>query len=794
MFNSRLLAAAFAAAALFALGACGDNNDDNKKPAQPECTTDGDCGAGFVCSDAGTCVPETTGCNPACGEGEVCDTATNTCKPATETVCAEDSDCDIGLVCDTSVEGGACVACVGNADCGESTPVCSDNTCVVCTATEGCTEGQVCDTTVAGGACVECLGNADCGGETPVCSNNVCVGCTAAEGCGEGFVCDLESATCVPDIECNSNSDCTDASMPYCVDNFCVACLSSSDCGGTTPVCDAATNTCAGCTMDEECPVSEPICLPTGGCATRTDATSAQIEAVRGTADGAVSPALVIEHALVTYVKPTLASETGGFFVQAQPTGPAIFVESAETVSVGDEVGFEVTEVGTVNNGVRKVAALQNFNVITTGNAVGPFVQDVSNATDLVSNLMAYDSELVTATGTISGAFGNGGATHRSAQFDTAAIAGDSNLKLRIAPALETDLDLVQGCALTVTGPVWRFGSQAQLSTYSTNDLTNVVCPAATVLGAAARSPTEVVVTFDRTIDPASVVANGSQFTFTGGINATAAVASGKTVVITTTEQDSGVPYTLTVGTGLVDTTGRAVDNTNAPTFNGYLQPAKLVVNEINPNIGSTANRDLLELLVTRGGPLDGMSVVLNPAATSPVSGGTTVVTFPNMMVAAGDIIVVHISPNSSETAETVAKNEVPSTTVASYYDNAWDLPGVTNTNVFKFSGQMVVVVDPAGGIQDATPFTTNTPPGAFVTSIAAIQAAGFWLPADCGGVACTATTSKTISVDWTGLLGDGSNSVQRYAGGPDTNTKADWSTQTTATWGAPNTVTPPAP
>jgi hypothetical protein len=53
-------------------------------------------------------------------------------------------------------------------------------------------------------------------------------------------------------------------------------------------------------------------------------ATSAQIEAVRDAAGGPTD--LPIDDAIVTYVKADIGDDHPGFFLQAEPTGPAIFV------------------------------------------------------------------------------------------------------------------------------------------------------------------------------------------------------------------------------------------------------------------------------------------------------------------------------------------------------------------------------------------------------------------------------------------------------------------------------------
>ena len=77
-----------------------------------------------------------------------------------------------------------------------------------------------------------------------------------------------------------------------------------------------------------------------------------------------------------------------------------------------------------------------------------------------------------------------------------------------------------------------------------------------------------------------------------------------------------------------------------------------------------------------------------------------------------------------------------------------------------------------------------------FPDNLQALQAAGHWFPADCGGSLCTYASTPTateVSVDWTGS--SSSNSVQRKPTA-DTNTKADWNSVGTPTFGSIEPVT----
>jgi hypothetical protein len=88
-------------------------------------------------------------------------------------------------------------------------------------------------------------------------------------------------------------------------------------------------------------------------------------------------------------------------------------------------------------------------------------------------------------------------------------------------------------------------------------------------VGATSTDPSSLVVNFDQPILPPSVVA--TEFSFTGGLLAHSAVASGSTVLVSTSPQAPGNPYTVTVGPGVTNTSGMGVDpSANVATFTGF--------------------------------------------------------------------------------------------------------------------------------------------------------------------------------------------------------------------------------
>lgn len=522
-----------------------------------------------------------------------------------------------------------------------------------------------------------------------------------------------------------------------------------------------------------------------GGGAGEGGSTSAsdQIATVLGTADG-TGLTLPISGAIVTYVKPAIGMDPGGFFLQADQAGPAVFVVNDPlSVDVGDEVELTVTEVAT-SAGLKHVAAFTGLTELSAGNAVGPLVSDINAATDLVTGLDGYAARVVSFDAQIDAAFTAAGSPQIAAEISTAGL-DDPNLRLRLPESVRAAFDLQPGCLITVDyGVMWRFNAVAQPSVVNAADITDAICADPTVLGAIATANTSVTVTFDRDIDAASV--NATDFTFDQGLMATAAVTSGKTVTVTTTGQAAGLTYTVTVA-GLTDVLGAPVGTPDTAQFSSFTAAATMIINEINPNIPS--GRDLVELLVTGAGSTNG--VVLAQVGTV----NETLATLPDVNVAAGDLIVVHLNPAGATGAapgsETMSKTEHAAASFSANYDNAWDFHG--GATGLTFSNRIIGLVGPGSVPLDAVPFVLSSsvsPPAAFPATLQALQGAGGWLPADCGGALCTYVSTPTavaVSVDYLGAGNSaGGNSIQRRLGF-DTMTATDWYTAQAQTFGSPN-------
>jgi hypothetical protein len=512
---------------------------------------------------------------------------------------------------------------------------------------------------------------------------------------------------------------------------------------------------------------------------------------------------LPIRFVTVTYLKPQIGSMTNdpaGFTIQAAKEGPALFIAVDPATltpapEVGDVVSFNITELTTVGM-QRRAPAIAGFRVISKGADVAALAQDISNATDVVSMLDAYDSELVTVTGSLSGAFASAGAGFQSANFDTAGITGDMNFKLRAPVAVLDAIDMVTSCQVVATRvPMGRFNAQAQLGVYSASDVMLTGCPAPVVASAVALSPTSVRITFSRNIRPASVAADGSQFTFDNGVAATAATVSGRTVTVTTSAQAVGTTYAVTVASSVTDLQGTAVATPDSATFPGFVVPAVVRINEVNANIASGC--DLIELRVVSGGTLNGIKI---QERNGTASANELSFTFPSVIVQTNDFIVVHLNSGSATcnpsgaTQETTSPTEQPVATHPRNFDTAYDFwnadAGLVATDI------VLTLFDAAGAISDAV-FISNDPApntmgvrtaaAATETAAAAVGAANQWEPALATYIDDVFHMHAVMDLDATGTTVAG-NSIQRIDN-TDDNDKADWTTGAGApsTWGALN-------
>jgi len=790
-----------------------------------------DAGEGTAPRDAGTNTTTDAGgdagktdggarCEPACGSGEFCD-ASGLCR-----VCDADRGCAAPELCDAAANGGkgACKVCRVTAatphdGCTAPTSHCDEavnggkGACKVCLATnEGCQGAQTCS--ADGSACEGCANDASCAPATPVCRTDTapstCVECTAASS-GR---CDATKPACANDFcGCSTDAQCAavpDSPLDVCDTTAangrgqCIVCSTDTHCiDPNRPRCDA--KVACVCNDNSDCPLDRVCAAGSRACeaaplAVTPATTSAQIQAFVAAPAGALTPPLPIAGAFVTFIKPAVvgqaAAEPVGFFVQAMATGPAMFVSDAAAlgqVHVGDRISFDAS-VKTSPGGLTIATTVTNLTIVSRGHAVQNLAtvqpaglkrdRSADDTATLVTGVANVASTLVTLRGKI-GADATDSTGFASHAITTAGIGTASNdLRLRVPAALSSALDITPGCDFTLhVGPIWRSGTAALPSAFSASDLTIANCPAPTLVAVAPKSLTQLELTFDRTIAAPSIVDVTTQFTFTGGLVATAAQVTGKTVTLTTSSQTAGANYTISVATSVTDTAGKPISGlANTKTFRGFRPTAIVRITEVQPSAAN--NKDLVELQVISGGSTNGLELfqdIISP---------TLLATLPDVTVATGDIIVIHLA--SDVASETTSKTEFPALTNADNYDTAWDIQGgatgITSTN------RVLVVRDATGAIQDGVAFTriSGAPPAAFPGDLQRLQAEGHWLPADCSGVPCTYTSTPTaqqVSADWTGIPPSNqsktSNSIRRVSM-TDTNGKDDWAVGAPS-WGLPN-------
>ncbi len=501
--------------------------------------------------------------------------------------------------------------------------------------------------------------------------------------------------------------------------------------------------------------------------------TSQQISAVRVAASTAVDGgalSLPIDNAIVTYVRPVIGSDVAGFFVQAEKTGPALFVAvDPATLSPapvpGDQVSFVVTSAA-LASGMHEATSVTTFTRTAQGTDLSTLLQDLSTASDTVSNVDGYEAEYITLGATLAVGFSASGTGFEQAQITTTGLTGNAalNLRLRLPTTVVNTTYVDSGCKVTVTGVMFRLGGVAQPSGYVTADLSSLTCNAPQVKSAVAASNTSAIVTFDHTIDSATLLADGSQFTFDNGLTASAATATSATqITVTTSTQVTSTIYTVTAASSLKDKLGTGIDGTkNHASFSSFSTIATLQLNEINPAI--TSSLDLVELLALTSGNVTGITLEQDIASK------TTLATLPTLAVTAGDLIVVHLGATTA-TTETGSQSDCSD---ASCYAGAWDVKG--GGAGITYSGRVLVVRSPSSVIQDAAAFYTGSPPSGFSSDVMSLQSSGVWLPADCAGFPCnTNTLAETVSVVWTGCGSSASGSSVARKTNVDTSYAADW-------------------
>jgi hypothetical protein len=455
--------------------------------------------------------------------------------------------------------------------------------------------------------------------------------------------------------------------------------------------------------------------------------------------------ALPVEDVFVTYLRPAVPGEQfdpAGFFVQADPTGPALFVAVdpaalSPSPAVGDKVSFTVTAVD-LGNGFHMATQITGLSKSSSGNSLTSLVQDLTNTTDIVSAVGNYESELSKETMTITGNFASSGPGYVAANATTPGVTtAGTKLKLRLPIGVRADLNLSNGCVVAVgPTPFYRFNTNAEPSGWVDGDLTVTSCPAPQVVDARATDATHVVVTFDRGLDMTTVVVGNFAIADAGAASLAVSAASLTTptqVTLTTASQGQGTLYTVTV-TGVKDTMMQLIDPAhNTARFHGFGPSATVIINEFTPGI--TNGFDLLELKALTAGNVSGFT--LQQGFANP----TILATLPDQVVAANDILVLHIqpSPSPAPTNEIATKAEC---TAPSCYSTAWDSNGVADIGN---SARVLTIRDAANTVQDGVAFYNKTADASatFVAEMQALHDAGFWVCATATCAAADATRSN---------------------------------------------------
>ena len=338
----------------------------------------------------------------------------------------------------------------------------------------------------------------------------------------------------------------------------------------------------------------------------------AQVTAVLAAFDAdAGFPSLPIDNVLVTYVPPVidggvgLVTDPNGFFIQAAPDGPAVFVGVPDAgVRAGDVVSFVAT-AGSRLFGLRQITSYTNFSRSSSNNPVSGYVRDVTNV-DFTQNFDAWESRLVRVVGSPSGGPLTGGNGFRTIPLATAGVP-DAGTVLRVrlpTPYFELQ-DFTPACQVVVTGtPLWRFSTIAQPLAFTDAELMGTTCPAPNLLQAGAPGAQVVLATFDRVLAPGTVLPSafsidaGASLPSPGVVSAT---LSGPRVVTLQTTALSQRPYELSCGTTVTDGRGRPVSMRTQPFFGAAPQAScsQVVISQVYPaggNAGAVYNVDFVEL------------------------------------------------------------------------------------------------------------------------------------------------------------------------------------------------------
>lgn len=220
--------------------------------------------------------------------------------------------------------------------------------------------------------------------------------------------------------------------------------------------------------------------------------------------------------------------------------------------------------------------------------------------------------------------------------------------------------------------------------------------------------------------------------------------------------------------------------------------PAVVVINEVSPNL--TTKHDLIELLVTTGGSVNGFGLYEDATDADPAA------TLPNIQVTAGQLIVVHLVAAGTDAKTEVALDDClhGAADCPGNYDGAWDVVGSASKDI-GYSGHVLTLKNGSGGIVDAVSFMRANYTGSlaanFASDLKQVITDGVWhetCAEPCDSSTAGRANILAASVDWSDVGAESTGaSIQRKAGGVNDHKRSDWKAVPTSapfnTIGAPN-------
>jgi hypothetical protein len=211
------------------------------------------CANSLICASGSTCIASTCTYDADCVSGKYCKAGTCTNRVAYNGTCSVSRECQLGLVCHTSVA--KCKSCEYAYDCGNSVATCNVGDCTSCSTGPQCVSAGT-GTSCNGGFC-QCSTNADCVNPgLPFCDGGVCKcgGSTGNNGGGDAFhVCNtttnaagalwlrVAGELCLFGTECVSGT-CTNRTCGKAAAG--TPCRSAANCLSNTCAADCANNHC----------------------------------------------------------------------------------------------------------------------------------------------------------------------------------------------------------------------------------------------------------------------------------------------------------------------------------------------------------------------------------------------------------------------------------------------------------------------------------------------------------------------------------------------------------------------